>query len=177
MLQPCDDSRDAHAVRRGGDAVLRAAVVPVRHVVVFALAGIAAEGVGVLLQGAVPRLVHGLLNGGAVVHVQRDAGFARGDDVEPAESRRDVRGGARGRLEEVRDETAAVVAHVEGETRANLFQVVRAADALRFLAGLRQRWQQHGRQNRDDRDDDQKFNECESSLFFHVDLVLSYPCH
>ena len=172
VLQPCDDSRDAHAVRRRRNAVLGAAVVPIGHVVVFALAGIAAESIRVLLQGAVPRFVHGFLNGGAVVHVQRDSGFASGDDMEPTETSRDVGCRTGGRLEEVRNETAAIIAHVESEACADLFQIVCATDGLCFLTRFGERRQQHGREDGYDGDHNQQLNQCKPFLLFHFDLML-----
>ena len=92
--------------------------------------------------------------------------------MEPAEARRDVSRGSGGSLEEVRDEAAAVVAHVQGEACADLLQVVRAADGLCLQTRLGERGEQHGGQNRDDGDDDQQLNQCKPFLLFHFDLVL-----
>ena len=70
-----------------------------------------------------------------------------------------------------------IVACVHECRRADLFQIGLAAGGLGFVARLRQRRQQHGRQNGDDRDDDEQFNQRKASFlldcFLHVH-TLSY---
>ena len=48
---------------------------------------------------------------------------------------------------------------IEGHGDPDLFQVVDAKDAARLFLGHRQRRQQHGGKNRDDRQYDQKFDQ------------------
>ena len=51
-----------------------------------------------------------------------------------------------------------------------LLDVARAFDALRLFAGLIQGRKQHRRENRDDRNNDKKFDQGESTLF-HVSFL------
>ena len=64
-------------------------------------------------------------------------------------------------------EITVVVVTVHSGGQTDLLHVACAGDSARFVAGFRQRRQQHGGQNRDDRDDDQQFNQCEGQDFFH----------
>ena len=60
--------------------------------------------------------------------------------------------------------------HVRGKT--DLFQIACAGNGARLVTGFRQRGQQHGGQNRDDRDDDQQFDQGEGQYFFHHFLLF-----
>ena len=68
----------------------------------------------------------------------------------------------------------AVVVHIQLSDDTQLLEIGNAARGVRSFARLLQRGQQHRRQNRDDRDDDQQFDQCESMLF-HLERSLS-PC-
>ena len=59
-------------------------------------------------------------------------------------------------------EHVAVFIGVELHVNADLPQIVQARGAIRLRLGLRQRGEQHGGDDRDDRDDDQQFDECEA---------------
>ena len=61
-----------------------------------------------------------------------------------------------------------VVVHVHDTGQTNLLQIACAGDGASLFTGLRQRGQQHGSQNRDDRDDHQKFNQGELQDFLHL---------
>ncbi|MPN55015.1 hypothetical protein SDC9_202694 [bioreactor metagenome] len=67
---------------------------------------------------------------------------------------------------------AVIVVAVHHGRLADLAQQVDAAGVAGAFAGRRQRWQQHRRQNGDDRDHDQEFNE--RKTFFHGNLILCY---
>jgi hypothetical protein len=43
-----------------------------------------------------------------------------------------------------------------------LFEIAHALYSIRLAFGFLQRWQQHGRENGDDRDDNQKLYQCET---------------
>ena len=60
-----------------------------------------------------------------------------------------------------------VVLRVLQEAEAELFHVGRAGNGVCLFTCLRQRGEQHGGQNRDDRDDDQKLDQCELQHFLH----------
>ena len=68
---------------------------------------------------------------------------------------------------EVRD-VVVIVALVHQQGGGDLFAVGRAGDGAGLRTGFRQRGQQHGGQNRDDRDHDQQFNQRELQYFLHV---------
>ena len=68
-------------------------------------------------------------------------------------------------------EMVFVVALVHHEGGGHLLHVGRAGNGAGFRAGLRQRGQQHGGQDRDDRDHDQQFNQCKSQHTFHFELL------
>ena len=60
-----------------------------------------------------------------------------------------------------------VVHRVHVPDEAHLLEVAAAGDHAPFFARLAQGGQQHGRQNRDDRDDHQQFNQRKSQKTFH----------
>ena len=62
-------------------------------------------------------------------------------------------------------DVAFVVRRIHGSGKTDLLQIADAGDAFCFFTGLGQGGQQHGGQNRDDRDDDQKFNQGEVFVF------------
>ena len=69
---------------------------------------------------------------------------------------------------EVCGQRAFKVVCVQQLGHADLLQVGRAGDGLRFFTGLRQRGQQHGSQDGDDRDHDQQFDQGETLfILFH----------
>ena len=68
-----------------------------------------------------------------------------------------------------------VVVDVERDRDAELAQVIDAGDAPGFFPGLGKCWQEHGSENSDDGDDDEKFDKREA--FFGVtvhDVLLSF---
>jgi hypothetical protein len=62
-------------------------------------------------------------------------------------------------------EVIVVVACVSDRGQVNLAKVVGAVNRLRRVAGFVQRGQQHGRENRDDGDDDEEFDERKRGAF------------
>ena len=77
-----------------------------------------------------------------------------------------------GRLEFDKTKHVMVVLLVHAHAEDDLLQVVDAADGAGLLTGLREGWQQHGSQNRDDGDDNQKFDQCEMTILFHGWFLL-----
>ena len=66
-----------------------------------------------------------------------------------------------------------VVIAIHGIGEDNLLEVGEAGDGLRFGAGFGEGGQQHGGENRDDRDDDEEFNQREVLLFHVSDSFVS----
>jgi hypothetical protein len=62
----------------------------------------------------------------------------------------------------VRWEKIVVVLRVVMKENANLPKVVHAVHRLALRFGARERWQQHARQDCNNRDDHQQFDQCES---------------
>ena len=56
-----------------------------------------------------------------------------------------------------------VVIGLHRSGQADLLEVAQALCAFAFLFGSAKRWQEHARQNGDDRDDDQQFNQGKSA--------------
>ena len=67
-----------------------------------------------------------------------------------------------------------IVARVHGGRGAELFQIGLAAGGLGFVTRFRKSRQQHGRQNGDDRDDDEQFDQ--RKLLLHVGFLLLLVC-
>ena len=65
------------------------------------------------------------------------------------------------------DEQVAVVIRVEGPGDGELPEVVQAGRSLRPAFGGAERGQEQARQNRDDRDDDEQFDEGEAASRAH----------
>jgi hypothetical protein len=63
-----------------------------------------------------------------------------------------------------------MVLRPEAEGEANLLEIIDTVDSLRLFFGRGERRQEHGRQNRDDRDDDEQFDKRERffGLLFHI---------
>lgn len=70
----------------------------------------------------------------------------------------------------------AVVERIHGVGLRQLFEVVDAGRAARFLSCLVQRRQQHGGENCDDRDHNQQFDQGEEFLFHGLPLCLCGGC-
>src|SRR5215469_13334171 len=70
----------------------------------------------------------------------------------------------------------SIITFPDAESQAALFLVINALDAQRPRFGFGQRWQQHGRQNRNNRDHNEQFNERERPDFIteslHIFLIL-----
>ena len=73
---------------------------------------------------------------------------------------------------------AVVRIGIQGMPGADLFQVAEAVDRLSPLTRLVQRGQQHRSENGDDRDDDQQFNQGESTLFHpdNLSIMIAGEC-
>ena len=57
-----------------------------------------------------------------------------------------------------------VLVRPDAESKADLFEVAHAFDALRLGLGLGQGGQEQASENRDDGDDDEQFDQCEGGL-------------
>ena len=119
-------------------------------------------GVHAVQTGAAARDADRIADGGADENlVVTDMGRA---EIRPPHE--PVFGGFVGRLVHVaeRNEVRIVLLiHVMGE--AHLLEVGDTGDSLRFCTGLGEGGQQHGGQNRDDRDDDQQLDQREGEQF------------
>ena len=76
--------------------------------------------------------------------------------------------GRRSAIEVIPAVVVFVVVHVHDTGQTNLLQIACAGDGASLFTGFRQRGQQHGGQNRDDRDNHQQFNQRERYDFLHL---------
>ena len=77
-----------------------------------------------------------------------------------------------GGLEFDKTKRVMVILLIHAHAEDDLLQVVDAADGTGLLTGLRKGRQQHGSQNRDDGDDNQKFDQGEMTILFHGWFLL-----